>query len=568
MTLEELRLYKGLTQSECAQYLGISLRTYQTYEKDSRVINSFKYLMFYKKIEEYGQNLDKTFNTNVVLGEDLKTYYNKVKTYQKREAFSLLENFVNGQYDGKVCILYGLRRTGKTTMLFQLLGELPLESTVYIKIQTTDVMSDLIKDLKYLHNQAYRYILIDEITLLKDFINTASVLADIFSMMGMKIILSGTDSLGFAMADRNELYDRNIMIHTSYISFKEYVKLLDINSVDQYIEYGGMLKKENMSLDDADNKKDDVSFRDDESTRKYIDTSISRNIQHTLECDNDGEYFNQLRELYDAGELTNIINRIIEHMNHRFLLSIIEEQFKSHDFGLAKNNLLKHPYSSTSTVLDKVDYKTILERLKNIIDIKEKNECKIPLTESHIEKVKKYLILLDLIVNCPVNMESGSLQEYYIFVQPGMRYAITKALVYSLKQDDYFKSISEPDKDIIINKILDGVKGKMLEDMVLLETKKALASNYEIFQFRFDLGGEIDMVVYNKKNYTCSLYEIKHSDKIIEDQTKHLLNEEKCRILENKYGPIREKCVLYRGADQDVGLIHYRNVEKFLLELK
>jgi len=41
-------------------------------------------------------------------------------------------------------------------------------------------------------------------------------------MMGMKLVLSGTDSLGFAMANRDELYDRSVMIHTSFIPFREY----------------------------------------------------------------------------------------------------------------------------------------------------------------------------------------------------------------------------------------------------------------------------------------------------------------------------------------------------------
>ena len=75
---------------------------------------------------------------------------------------------------------------------------------------------------------------------------------DVFSMMRIKIVVSGTDSLGFAMANRDELYDRSVMIHTSFIPFKEYVRLLDIRSIDRYIEYGGTQKMENMSFDDPD----------------------------------------------------------------------------------------------------------------------------------------------------------------------------------------------------------------------------------------------------------------------------------------------------------------------------
>ena len=53
-------------------------------------------------------------------------------------------------------------------------------------MQTIDDMSRLTKDLKALFELGYRYVFIDEITLLSDFIDTAAVLSDVFSMMGMK----------------------------------------------------------------------------------------------------------------------------------------------------------------------------------------------------------------------------------------------------------------------------------------------------------------------------------------------------------------------------------------------
>ncbi|MBQ2393094.1 MAG: hypothetical protein II303_02830, partial [Alistipes sp.] len=257
-------------------------------------------------------------------------------------------------------------------------------------------------------------------------------------MMGMKIVVSGTDSLGFAMANRDELYDRSVMIHTSYIPFKEYSRLLGICSIDGYIEYGGTLKMENMSFDDPDASFDEVAFRDDESTRKYIDTAISRNIQHTLKNDRYGKYFNELRELYDKGELTNVINRIVESMNHKFLLRVVQEKFKSHDFGSAREMLFHDFPADHSTVLYDVDEEEIIERLKTIIEIKETSETQIEVTQEHINKVQKYLLMLDLLVNCTERYESGSQREHVVFSQSGMRYAIAKALVYSLMQDAYF----------------------------------------------------------------------------------------------------------------------------------
>ena len=576
MTLKELRISKGLNQAQCAKYLGMSTRNYQNYENDASKANTARYHAIYQKLEIYGQPVVTAavpsqipeFYTNVVTGTGLQALANSVAKYGKRGCFSTLQKFVNGSYDGKICILYGLRRTGKTTLLFQMLSELPIEKTAYIKVQTTDDMSRLTKDLKALYELGYRYAFIDEITLLSDFIDTAAVLSDVFSMMGMKIVVSGTDSLGFAMANRDELYDRSVTIHTSFIPFREYARLLNIRSVDSYIEYGGTLKMENMSFDDPDAAFDEVAFRDDESTRKYIDTAISRNIQHTLKNDHYGEYFNQLRELYEKGELTNVINRIVQHMNHRFVLRVVEDEFKSHDFGSAKELLLHDLPAERATVLYDVNEKQILERLKAIIEVKEKSETTVPITQEHIDKVKKYLLMLDLIVNCPERYESGKQAEHIVFSQPGMRYAIAKALVYSLMQDAYFASISEADKAYITGKILDDVKGRMLEDIVLLEVRKTAPSTMEAFKFKFDAGGEFDMVIYDKASKNCRIYEIKHSTEANEKQTLHLRDAEKCQIVEKRFGPISGKFVLYRGKDTFAEGVQYLNVENFLCGLK
>lgn len=576
MTLKELRISKGLNQAQCAEYLGMSTRNYQNYENDAAKANTARYHAIYQKLESYGQPVVSVslpsqtteFHTNVVTGTGLQALTNSVAKYGKRDCFSTLQKFVAGSYDGKICILYGLRRTGKTTLLFQMLSELPIEKTAYIKVQTIDDMSRLTKDLKVLFELGYRYVFIDEITLLNDFIDTAAVLSDVFSMMGMKIVVSGTDSLGFAMANRDELYDRSVTIHTSFIPFREYARLLNIRSVDSYIEYGGTLKMENMSFDDPDAAFDEVAFRDDESTRKYIDTAISRNIQHTLKNDHYGEYFNQLRELYEKGELTNVINRIVQHMNHRFVLRVVEDEFKSHDFGSAKELLLHDLPAERATVLYDVNEKQILERLKAIIEVKEKSETTVPITQEHIDKVKKYLLMLDLIVNCPERYESGKQAEHIVFSQPGMRYAIAKALVYSLMQDAYFASISEADKAYITGKILDDVKGRMLEDIVLLEVRKTAPSTMEAFKFKFDAGGEFDMVIYDKASKNCRIYEIKHSTEANEKQTLHLRDAEKCQIVEKRFGPISGKFVLYRGKDTFAEGVQYLNVENFLCGLK
>lgn len=54
MLLKELRKSKGLTQYEAANYLGISLRTYQSFETDYKKQNGFKYNYILEKIRLFG----------------------------------------------------------------------------------------------------------------------------------------------------------------------------------------------------------------------------------------------------------------------------------------------------------------------------------------------------------------------------------------------------------------------------------------------------------------------------------------------------------------------------------
>lgn len=52
--LKELRKEKKLTQVQCAEYLGIPIRTYQNYETDESKAASMKYAFMVQKLQEYG----------------------------------------------------------------------------------------------------------------------------------------------------------------------------------------------------------------------------------------------------------------------------------------------------------------------------------------------------------------------------------------------------------------------------------------------------------------------------------------------------------------------------------
>ena len=113
-------------------------------------------------------------------------------------------------------------------------------------------MAAMNRDLGKLLDLGYEYVFIDEVTLMHDFIDSAALFSDIYAAQGMKIVLSGTDSLGFWFALHQELYDRAVTIHTTFIPFREHSRLLGIDSIDEYIRYGGTLRAGELDFDDKD----------------------------------------------------------------------------------------------------------------------------------------------------------------------------------------------------------------------------------------------------------------------------------------------------------------------------
>lgn len=519
------------------------------------------------------QSQEEPYRTRIIVGNEIERIIGGVKGFQRRDCFGKLQRYVLGESYGKVCLLYGLRRTGKTTLLFQSMAEMTDEErskAVYIKARVTDTMADMNHDLKLMSERGYRYIYIDEVTLLRDFIDSAALFSDVFAMQGIKIVLSGTDSLGFWLTMTNELYDRAYTIHTTYIPFREYRRLLGINDIDTYIRYGGTLRMGEIAFDDEDALEEGAPFRDDETTRRYIDTAICKNIQHSLACCERGNYLRHLRTLFDAGELTGAINRIIESMNHQFLLKTLVQRFKSHDLGSAAEVLRKQPDDAQRTdILDRIDREAITSKLMEMLEIRNIEDQKIGITATHVAEIKEYLKALDLVVDCPSETTSTGAEssEYVLFTQPGMRYCQAQALVHVLMKDTQFASYSEREKNLACERILEEVRGRMMEDIVLLETVRSLPKNKRAFKLTLSRS-EIDMLIYSSGTNSCEAFEIKHSREIVPRQYHVLEDVEQCSAVEKKYGQIIKRCILFRGDScmLDNG-IQYQNVEEYLNNL-
>ena len=505
-----------------------------------------------------------TYYTNVLVGDALLRFVKPVSEMRHRECFQILEQYIKQGADGRVFILYGLRRTGKTTMIRQAIlsmSERDRRRTAFIQVRAGDTLGDINRLLKQLAANGYQYIFLDEVTMAEDFIEGAALFSDIYASSGMRIVLSGTDSLGFLFTESRELYDRCILLHTTWIPYREFEKVLDIHGIDEYIRYGGTMSISGHHYNETS------PFSSRKSTEEYIDSAIARNIQHSLKFYQYGDHFRHLGELYDKNELTSAINRVIEDINHRFTIEVLTKDFVSHDLGLSANNLRKDRKHPTD-ILDRIDRTSFTEGLRKALEIRNQTEQTVSITEAHRIEIKEYLDLLDLTVDIPTEFLPVRNERMYrtVIAQPGMRYAQAEALVRQLLLDEVFQNISAADRKMILERIMNEIRGRMMEEIILLETKAAYPEK-NVFRLQFTIG-EFDMVIADPGTVTCEIYEIKQSKEAVPEQYRFLNDSRKCSDTAFRYGTITKKCVIYRGKPFKDGNISYINVEDYLKQLK
>ena len=203
----------------------------------------------------------------------------------------------------------------------------------------------------------------------------------------------------------------------------------------------------------------------------------------------------------------------------------------------------------------------------NALSIKDPKSLSIRLDEGHVALIRSYLRALDLIADCDVVVFAEGRAEHdtaTVFLQPGMRYVQAQVLVRSLEMDEWFLSLGPDERERIGSRILDTVSGRILEEIVLFETRDALGDGYEVCKVQFPIG-EIDMLVRDRRNGVCSLFEVKHSTNRSKHQRRHLVDSEKSDAVAKHFGPISGRFVLYRGDDSiEEDGVRYLNVERYL----
>ena len=257
---------------------------------------------------------------------------------------------------------------------------------------------------------------------------------------------------------------------------------------------------------------------------------------------------------------------MVEDINHRFTRDVLTRSIRSATLSTTARNLLKDR-EAPFDLMANIDHDSVLASIRKLLDILEKEEQTVEVSEVHAYQIREYLLLLDLVMEIDqLHLPDVNVRDKKTIIsQPGLRYAQVKAHVDALMMDEMFAQLSIVERTRVIDRVMSTIQGRMMEDIVLLETKLANPRK-QVFQLQFPVGG-FDMVVFDPDTLSCAIYEVKHSTEIVPAQYQHLIDKEKCAACEHRYGTITGRYVIYRGEDASSDGIEYLNVEEYLKSL-
>ena len=469
-----------------------------------------------------------------------------------RRQLKELEAFIKANSYINVCAIYGLRRTGKTVLMYQMMAKLNFKDCFFATLKETSTYDDLKGLLDYCVAKKLKYVFLDEITAMPDFLSFASVLSNYYAARGLVVTITGTASYKLHLADGNPLYDRCVFINTTPVTYVECCNLLGTMSVEDYIKhYGGVLCRD--------------IFYDSRSAFKYVDTAIVDNLQSSLLSRLADEEYGDLVSLQ---AFKQVIIKLIEKKNGVMTADKLVSAYRSDDLGRLSATLsIFFDDKFSKKALSKPElYNALISRIGLYAEPK----------GNVVKLIKKYgqsvhTLLEELDVLLPVLHYNGYAGDIdFIFSIVGLRYAYTMHTLNVLSKNQRYAMLSRKEQIEIRDKLLSNVFGTIVEHIVL-QHLKAIFGFESVYVFNC-AKTEFDCVV--ESNSSAYIMEIKWSTLQIDNQCKYLVNED-CIGKFKTYTHVTDilgRFVIYRGqTTQRVvnGIqIYYINVEDFLLNTK
>lgn len=276
-----------------------------------------------------------------------------------------LKRLIHNMWNGEIKVITGIRRCGKSVLLFELFYDYLLEQGVredeiikieldqrrYYKYRNPITLCEYVEFVVQNNREKKFYLFIDEVQLTIKIIDEENggievsiydMLNELKSYKNLDVYVTGSNSKGLSKDIATEFRGRAAQIHVFPLSFEEYYSYIggdERKALDDYMLYGGMPRV--LVLEDEKDKKEYLSSLYSEL---YIKDIVERNKIEREDVLNDILDFlaSQISSLTNP---TNIANAIAsmknEKVNPALVANYIQHTIDSFLLGMARRYDLK-----------------------------------------------------------------------------------------------------------------------------------------------------------------------------------------------------------------------------------
>ena len=274
----------------------------------------------------------------------------------KRDSY--LNRMIHNMWNGEVKVITGIRRCGKSVLLFDLFYEyllsqgilenhiikIELDQRRYYKFRNPITLCEYIETLVAEKKEEKFYLFIDEVQLTTKVIDKENVgievsiydmLNELKAYKNLDVYVTGSNSKGLSKDIATEFRGRATQIHVFPLSFKEFYSHVggdERKALDTYMLYGGMPRL--LALTDEKDKKDYLSSLYNEL---YVKDIVERNgIEHEdilndildflasqiSSLTNPTNIANALTSMKNEKVNSTLVSNYIQHIIDSFLISM------------------------------------------------------------------------------------------------------------------------------------------------------------------------------------------------------------------------------------------------------
>lgn len=321
-----------------------------------------------------------------------------------------LNRIIHNMWNGEVKVITGIRRCGKSVLLFDLFFEyllsqgisedhiikIELDQRRFYKFRNPITLCDYVESLITERNAEKFYLFIDEVQLTTKVIDkeNGGIEVSIYDMLNelkayknLDVYVTGSNSKGLSKDIATEFRGRATQIHVFPLSFEEFFSYVggdERKALDAYMLYGGMPRL--LALSDEKDKKDYLSSL---YTELYVKDIVERNGIEREDILNDILDFlaSQISSLTNPTNIANtltsmkrerinstLVSNYVQHIIDSFLVSMARRydikgktyfkypnKYYYTDIGL-RNARLNYRQYDPGHIMENIIYNELLRR--------------------------------------------------------------------------------------------------------------------------------------------------------------------------------------------------------------